>query len=109
MNVGELSHRITFQKIKDETTNDNGFPLSDEEKWDDFKSVWSAVYPLKGSEFWSAMATQNENTVKFICRYNSSINSQMRVIYNKRKFDITGVIDIDERHKWLQIYASEVI
>lgn len=109
MNAGELRHRITFQKMSDETTNENGFTLSDDEMWDDYITVWSAVYPLKGSEFWSAMAVHGENTVKFICRYNSSINSTLRIIYNERIFDITGVIDVDERHKWLQIYASEVV
>ncbi len=109
MNIGELKHRILFQKLKDNSTNDNGFPLSDDEKWDDYITAWASAYPLKGSEFWSAMAVHSENSVKFICRYNSTINSKMRIIYNKRKFEITGVIDIDERHKWLQIYASEVI
>ncbi len=109
MNIGELRHRILFQKMKDETTNDNGFPLSDDEKWDNYITVWSAVYPLKGSEFFSAMAVHNENSVKFICRYNFSINSNMRIKYGTRIFNITGVIDMDERHKWLHIYASEVI
>jgi SPP1 family predicted phage head-tail adaptor len=109
MNVGELRYRITFQKMNDTTTNDNGFPLSDSEKWTDYITVWGAASPLKGSEFWSAMAVHYENTFKFMCRYNSSINSKMRIKYNDRKFEITGVIDVDERHKWLQIYASEVI
>lgn len=109
MNIGELRHRIIFQKLKEETTNENGFPLSDDERWDDFKTVWSAVYPLRGSEFWSAMAVQNENSVKFICRYITNINTDMRILYNSREFDIIGIIDVDERHKWLQIMASEVV
>ena len=109
MNIGELRHRIKIQKMKTEMTNENGFPLSDSEKWDDYVIIWSAVYPLKGSEFWSAMAVHSENTVKFICRYNPSIGSDIRIIYNNRTFDITGVIDLDESHKWLLIYGSEVI
>lgn len=109
MNIGELRHRITFQTLSDETTNENGFPLPDDERYTDYKSVWSAVYPLKGTEFWSAKTTNTENTVKFICRYISGINSDMRIKYGNRKFNIIGIIDIDERHKWLQIMATEVI
>jgi len=109
MNIGELRHRITFQSLSDQTTNENGFPLPEDERYVNYKSVWSAVYPLKGTEFWSAKTYKSENTVKFICRYISEITPDMRIKYGDRKFNIEGIIDIDERHKWLQIMGVEVI
>lgn len=109
MNIGELRYKITFQILSNETTNENGFPLSEDERFTDFKSAWSTVYPLKGTEFWSAKTTYSESTVKFTCRYIPGITSDMRIQYGKRTFNIVGVIDVDERHKWLQIMATELL
>lgn len=105
MEVGELRYRIIFQEYGTITTP-NGFDVED---WKDYKTVWSAVYPVKGKEFWSAKSVYVENTVKFICRYNPQINNKMRIKHGQRYFNIIGIIDVDERHKWLQIMAVEVV
>ncbi|WP_019850630.1 phage head closure protein [Desulfitobacterium sp. PCE1] len=109
MNAGDLRKRITFQVLSDKTTNENGFPLPEDERYQDHLKVWAAVYPLRGNEFWSAKTTYNQNTVKFICRYTAGINADMRIKYGDRIFNIIGVIDVDDRHKWLQIMAVEVV
>ncbi len=110
MKIGELRQRITFKIKSDKTTNDNAFLLPDDEIWkEDFKTVWSAVYPLKGKEFWSARAVHNEKTVKFYIRYTKGLKEDMMIVYGDRKFNITSIIDIDERHRWMQIIATEVI
>ncbi|ACL19514.1 phage head-tail adaptor [Desulfitobacterium hafniense DCB-2] len=109
MNAGDLRKRITLQVLSDKTTNENGFPLPEDERYQDHVTIWAAVYPLKGSEFWTAKTTYNKNVVKFICRYIPGVNADMQIKYNNRIFDIIGVIDVDERHKWLQIMGEEVV
>ena len=110
MYISDLRHRITFQnKVKyfiDTPTEENS---SDNEAWTDFITVWAAIYPLKGSEFWAAQANYNKTILKFVCRYTKNLTPNMRITYNSRVFEIIGIIDIDEKHQWLQIIASEVV
>lgn len=54
MEIGELRHRITFQKPVIET-NPNGFEV---ETWEDIKTVWASASNLRGREFFAAAAVQ---------------------------------------------------
>lgn len=56
MEIGELRHKITFQKLTT-TTNENGFEV---EAWEDYKTVWAAVSNLYGKEYFEAAAVQRE-------------------------------------------------
>jgi SPP1 family predicted phage head-tail adaptor len=105
MNPGTLNRRITIQQL---TTgkDDEGFPT---ESWNDFYSCWAAVEPLKGREYFQAAAFNAENTVRFRIRYRSGIKPDMRIVYDKRVFDIISVIDINEAHKEIHLMAKELV
>lgn len=117
MNIGELDKRIIIQKLTT-SQDDNGFPL---ETWIDHKTLWSGVSNLSGREYFSAMAVQMENTVKFKIRYfkdlDSTINLEssnttkvFRIQYNKTIFSITSIDDLKMKHISMEIKAlSEVI
>lgn len=105
MNPGLFRHRITFQESV-ETTNENGFPVQD---WTDVKTVWAMIKTLQGREYYEAATTQNENTVRFVIRYTSGINPDMRIKYKDRKFEILSVINDDEQNITLTIIAKEVV
>jgi SPP1 family predicted phage head-tail adaptor len=105
MNPALFRHRITFQSFT-ETTNENGFPVQD---WTDVKTVWAMIKTLQGREYYEAATTQNENTVRFVIRYTSGINPDMRIKYKDRTFEILSVINDDELNKTLTIMAKEVM
>lgn len=105
MNPGLFRHRITFQSFN-ETTNENGFPVQD---WTDVKTVWAMIKTLQGREYYEAAATQNENTVRFVIRYTTGINPDMRIKYKERTFEILSIINDDELKKTLTIIAKEVV
>lgn len=110
MNPGLFRHRITFQQYDENATNENGFPVEDEnEKWSDVKTVWAMIKTLQGREYYEAAATQNENTVRFVIRYTTGINPDMRIKYKDRAFEILSVINDDELNKTLTIIAKEVV
>jgi SPP1 family predicted phage head-tail adaptor len=71
--------------------------------------VWAAVEPLKGREYFQAAAVNAENMVRFRIRYRPGIMSDMRVVYSGRVFNIQSVIDVEERHREIQIMAQEVV
>ncbi|ADU95291.1 phage head closure protein [Geobacillus sp. Y412MC52] len=109
MNPGLFRHRITFQKCDENATNENGFPLEDSQRWQDVKTVWAMIKTLQGREYYEAATTQNENTVRFVIRYTTGINPDMRIKYKDRTFEILSVINDDEQNITLTIIAKEVV
>ncbi|WP_026078454.1 phage head closure protein [Saccharococcus caldoxylosilyticus] len=109
MNPGLFRHRITFQQYDENATNENGFPLEEDQRWQDVKTVWAMIKTLQGREYYEAATTQNENTVRFVIRYTSGINPDMRIKYKDRKFEILSVINDDEQNITLTIIAKEVV
>lgn len=104
MEIGELRHRITFQKLMT-TTNENGFDLED---WVDIKTVWSAARNLNGKEFFEAAMGQAEKTVKFIIRFTDGIDETMRILFKQRIYNITFIDNIKYRNNFIEIKALEV-
>lgn len=104
MDIGELRHRITFQKLVVDT-NENGFEIED---WIDIKTVWSAITNLHGREYFEAAAVQAENTVKFTIRYLPNIDASMRILFKNKQFNITSIDNIKYQNKFIEIKAMEV-
>ncbi|WP_278309050.1 phage head closure protein [Peptoclostridium litorale] len=104
-----LNKRIIFQTYVNATVNENGFLLTDDQRWQDHKKVWAGIKTLKGREYYEAAATQNENQVKFITRYHAGITADMRIKMGERVFEIQSVVDVDEKHKELNIMAKEQV
>lgn len=113
MNSGLFRHRITFQKYDPDATNENGFPLPEEQRYADVKSVWAMIKTLsdRGSsyEFYEAATTHAKNTNSFVIRYTDGINNDMRIKYKSRYFEILSGINDNEMNKTLTIVAREVV
>ena len=102
MNAGQRNKIITIQS-KTMTTDDYGGHV---ETWADFSKAWAWIWPLKGRELYAAQAAQSETTVKFNIRWIAGLNESMRISYNGKYYDITGLIDIGERHVEYDIMAK---
>lgn len=104
MNIGEMSHRITLQKLSS-TTNDNGFEVED---WIDVRTVWASVSNLYGKEYFEAAATQEQKTVKFTIRYIQNLDTSMRIMFKGKTYNITFIDNIKYQNKFIEIKALEV-
>lgn len=104
MDIGELKHRITFQKLVTDI-NENGFEMED---WQDYKTVWAAITNLHGREYFEAAAVKAENTVKFKIRYIQNIEPTMRIIFKGKRYNITSIDNIKYANKFIEIKAMEV-
>lgn len=110
MNAGNFDKRITFQKLNENTKDESGFSLSDDQKWLDYKTVWAMIKTLSSREFYQAGSTQAETNIRFVIRYRTDITSAMRIKYKGRIFDIVAPpINDDEKNITLTIHAKEVI
>lgn len=104
MKSEELKHRITIQ-ILESLTNENGFEI---ETWVDFKDLWAKIENLHGREYFEAAAVQAENTVKFTIRYTDEIDTDMKILFKDKRYNITSIDNIKYANKFIEIKAMEV-
>jgi len=102
LNAGQRNKIITIQ-TKTMSTDDYGGQV---ETWADFTKVWAAVWPLKGRELFAAQAAKSETTVRFNIRWIAGLSESMRIVYNGKNYDITGLINIGERNVEYDIMAK---
>jgi SPP1 family predicted phage head-tail adaptor len=102
--VADYRHRVTLQQRATVVDNE-GFAT---EQWQDWVTVWAAVEPIRGREYFAAAAVNAQNDVRIRIRYRPGVTPDMRVVYGQRVFDIQSVIDVDERHREIQLMCREV-
>jgi SPP1 family predicted phage head-tail adaptor len=105
MKAGELRYRIIVQKRS--ITRDEEGDIN--ETWSDVVTTWASIKPIQGREYFSALAVNAEKNIRFVIRYRLGITQEMRILYNGQIFDIQSIVDIEERHRELEIVCKEVI
>ena len=103
---GKFNKKIMFQVSDGTTVNENGFEI---ENWQDVKDAWAMIKTLKGSEYFEAATTQNENISRFAIRYTAGLHPDMRIMYKLRPFEIESIVNDDEDNKTMTIMVKEVI
>ena len=103
MRASELRRQIVIQhasRVKD----DFG---SDVSTWATLATVYAKIEPLTGREFFAANEIVEKVSHRFIIRYLSTVTTQMRVSYDSRIFNITSVVDPEEKNKVTVLLAEE--
>ena len=78
------------------------------ERWETAFTCWCSVEPLSGREFWEAAAINRENEVRFTIRYRKDVSAEMRIRLDGTVYDITSILDKNNRHEALEILARTV-
>lgn len=78
------------------------------ERWETAFTCWCGVEPLSGREFWEAASINRENEVRFTIRFRCDVSPEMRIRLDGAVYDITSVIDKNNRHEALEILARTV-
>lgn len=105
MNVGQLRHRIEFQRLRtsDEDYDKEGFPIED---YDTFQKAWADVNDLYGNEYWSSKQTMSENITVFHTRYYKNIDMDCFIFFNNQRYEIIEIDNIKYLNKELKIKAK---
>ena len=104
VDIGKLNKRITLLRPY-ETEDDIGNTQID---WKDHVTVWATVKPYKASEYNFMGKLKPEVTHRFYVRYRDDLTPDMRIKYNGRTYEISGILDMEEQHRLLEIQAQEV-
>lgn len=104
MNIGNMRHRITFQRPVTEKDILGGYTG----EWVDVATTWAQISPISGKEYFNQV---RETIVshRIYCRYRGGITPRMRIIFGERKFRILSVINWEERNQGLTIMCEELV
>lgn len=106
---GKMRHRITFQSFSG-AVDTFGDPLhGSEDQWNDVATVWAAIDPVSGREFYAAEQSQSEVTHKVRCRYRPGLTTAMRIKLGARLFEIVSIINWEERGESLLLMCKELV
>jgi SPP1 family predicted phage head-tail adaptor len=104
MKAGALRHRVTIQQL----TITQG-PSGDlVEAWTDVATVYGAVEPLSGREYWQAQQVAAETSIRVRIRYRPGMETTMRLSHDGRTLEILSIVDPEERHRELQLMCREL-
>ena len=99
MQLGDLDRRVRIEQCT-WVTDSVGQRVA---VWSTLATVWAKVAYESGGERYEADQKVAERIVKFIVRYNSSLNETMRVVYDGSVYDILAIEDVDrERYQVLR-------
>jgi SPP1 family predicted phage head-tail adaptor len=77
--------------------------------WSALATVWGAVEPLRGREFFDAQAVNAEVTTRIRIRYRSGVVPTMRVVWGSHTYDILSVVEIETRQRELHLMCKELL
>ena len=99
---GRLRHRIIIQS-QSTTKDTHGQAVT---TWTDVATVWAAVEPIRGREFFAAAQINSEVTTRIRIRWRSGVTAAMRVSFDSRIYDIQAVIVPTEVHDEMQLMCK---
>lgn len=105
MKARDLRHRVTLQRLV--LTQGASGDLT--QGWQDVSTIWAAVEPLSGREYWQAQQIAAETSIRVRLRYMAGVDTKMRVLYGTRVLEILSIVDVEERHRELQLMCREIV
>lgn len=101
--IGALRHRVVLEAETRIPDGGGGAVLG----WSPVAEVWAAIESLTGNENIVAESVRAHVSHIVLIRCRSGVSPAMRFRFGSRVFDITAVLDIDERRRFLACACRE--
>lgn len=75
--------------------------------WVDEATVWAAVDPLRGKEFFAAQQVNSEVSHQVTIRYRTGVTPKKRLLWDGRVLEITAVLPSKERRRYLHLMCVD--
>jgi SPP1 family predicted phage head-tail adaptor len=103
MNAGLMDELVTVQQFTTTTDSNTGEKL---QSWSTYSTPWARIQEAEsGSETVDADRREHKQTVTFTLRYDSGINTKMRIVWENKYFNIINIADL-ERRMYLKIQTE---
>ncbi len=104
VNAGELRHRLAIQSKTNSVTAHGSFT----ENWSTDDTVYGAVLPLTGKEFFADDSVESNVSHRIVIRYYSGLTASQRFLWGSRAFNIVAVLNTEERNRKMLVMCLEV-
>lgn len=100
-----MKNRIRFESAAKTRDEYGGFS----ESWTEVATVWAAIEPLNGREFFEARTTNEDTTVRFRIRYRPGLDTDMRIVEPLFGliYDIQEIIHVAHEKREMVIMATQ--
>ena len=105
MRAGQLRHPIIIQEVVETRDAVGGITKT----WDTWHQVRATITPLSSGEQIRAAQFGGETTHTVRIRYIDGLDLQHRILFGDRIFEITGIINFEERNRELLVSCKEKI
>lgn len=103
--TARLNKRITILRPSNpDDTDEYGEPINGPVP---VATVWAAIEPLRGREFFAAMTENAEVTTRIRIRYRKDVDRTMTVKYKDSEFEILYIIHPEFGGRELQLMCKE--
>ena len=102
MNIGLMRQRLTLQAPTVIADGSGGIVTA----WSTIKDVWGALQPFTANQLWQQQDARR-STHRVTLRYDSAVQTGMRLQLNSRNFLIHAVSATDDRQRWLELLVEE--
>jgi SPP1 family predicted phage head-tail adaptor len=107
LDAGKLRHRLTILELSQEQDSDTG---EMESTWEELATVWGSFEPLSVKDFIAAGTMQEQLTARAVIRYRADVESEMRVSFRGKTYNISGppLPDPDSGTEYITLMLAEV-
>lgn len=105
MKAGKLRHRLALQSGTASTDTYGAVTYA----YTTYDTVWGSITPLRGLELIHAQQVQSEVTHKCFIRYNSTVTTTDRILFDSRTFEITSILNSEERAIYQEVWCKEIL
>ena len=110
INAGKYRHVVTFQKLKEANQNEYGeTSVNADANWEDAFVARVGIFPISGRDALIMDDVRKaEISHRIVLRYIQGVNSQMRIKFGSRIFEITSPpVNTLERNDELLLFCKE--
>jgi SPP1 family predicted phage head-tail adaptor len=101
--IGDLRHRVQIETAARVSDGGGGATVT----WTLVADVWAAIWPRTSDETFELDRVAGKATHDIWIRYRGDVKPDMRMRFGGRVFDIRGVIDVEDRSRWLKCPSVE--
>ena len=99
MKAGDYKQRIVIERRTAAGLN----------TWSTVATVWAAIEPMSGNQFYQNLVATTEVTGRVRIRYRTDVKPDYRLKFGTRIFNIVGIVNPKEDNRELQIMYQEQI
>ena len=89
MRIGPYRHRVNIM-TRTQGLDEYGAPMPD--GWSVLATVWAAIEPLRGREFFDSLQEQSDATYNIRLRYRADLTTDMHIWHGDKKYNIEAVL-----------------